>query len=99
MPFVNGKYVPAGKTDEESGADMLIPEMEQGQIAEYISEKEKKKNAPVRRALRMYGKLLLTIFLIACIFLMIFGFSASNANIIVASLALMLLGIILYLII
>lgn len=99
MPFINGKYVPAGKNDEESGKDMMLPEMEQGHIAEYLTEKEKKKNTPVRRALRIYGKLLLTVFLLACIFLMIFGFSASNANVVVASLALMLLGVIAYLIV
>ena len=99
MPFINGKYVPAGKKDEECGENLIVPEMEQGQIAEYVTEKEKKKNTPVRRALRMYSKLLLTVSLIACIFLMVFGFSASNANIIVASLALMLIGIIVYLIV
>ncbi len=44
MPFINGKYVPAGKTDEECGENMLVPEIEQGQVAEELLEKEKKKN-------------------------------------------------------
>ena len=78
---------------------MLIPEIEQGQIAEELIEKEKKRNTPARRAMRSYGKLLLTVFLVACIIVMLFGAAASNANIVVACLALMLLGIIAYFII
>ena len=96
MPFINGKYVPAGKTDEECGENMLVPEIEQGQVAEELLEKEKKKNTPARRAVRLYGKLLLTVFLVACIIVMLFGAAASNANIVVACLALMLLGVIAY---
>ena len=99
MPFINGKYVPAGKNDEEFGESVLIPEIEQGQIAEELIEKEKKRNTPARRAMRSYGKLLLTVFLVACIIVMLFGAAASNANIVVACLALMLLGIIAYFII
>ena len=99
MPFINGKYIPAGKNDEECGESVLIPEIEQGQIAEELIEKEKKRNTPARRAMRSYGKLLLTVFLVACIIVMLFGAAASNANIVVACLALMLLGIIAYFII
>ena len=99
MPFINGKYVTAEKNDEECGESVLIPEIEQGQIAEELIEKEKKRNTPARRAMRSYGKLLLTVFLVACIIVMLFGAAASNANIVVACLALMLLGIIAYFII
>ena len=99
MPFINGKYVPAGKNDEECGT---LPQLDYvGGVPDSgtLIEKEKKRNTPARRAMRSYGKLLLTVFLVACIIVMLFGAAASNANIVVACLALMLLGIIAYFII
>lgn len=97
MPFINGKYVPADKTDRElSTENIVMPEMDEQQAVDFLIAKERKKNSPKKLAARLYGKNLLTVFLIACIIIMLFGAAASNAAIVVACLALMLIGGITY---